>query len=106
MNLALRTFFRIPIIGWLVRDAVHGAPDARYYFIANLLLAFVLLLYEFGYTFLISFALTATAIALSSLVILTAADLFEARSGAVRPLNSAAQMKRRPHPSEREARPA
>jgi hypothetical protein len=66
MDLALRTFFRLPIIGWLVRDAVHGAPDAKYYFMANLLLAFVLLLYEFGYPFLISFALTAAAIALIS----------------------------------------
>ena len=106
MNLALRTFFRTPIIGWLVRDAVLGAPDARYYFMANLLLAFVLLLYEFGYPFLISFALTATAIALISLIILTVADLFEAQSGAARPLSLAAQMKRRPQPSERGARPA
>jgi hypothetical protein len=106
MNLALRTFFRIPIIGWLVRDAVHGAPDARYYFMANLLLAFVLLLYEFGYPFLISFALTATALALIFIVVLTAADLFEPQTKATGPVDSVARMKRRPRPPESVSRPS
>jgi hypothetical protein len=77
MDIAVRTFFRVPVIGWLVRDAIRGAPDAKYYFVANLLFAFVLLVYKFGYPFLIVSALTATAIGLVSLVFLTAADLFD-----------------------------
>lgn len=82
MSLVLRALFRIPIIGWLVRDAIHGRSDARYYFMANLLFWFALLLCQFGYPFLIFFALAATGLALSSLIALTAADAFKTRTPA------------------------
>lgn len=80
MSLVLRILFCIPILGWLVRDAIYGRSDARYYFLANLMFSFVLLLYQFGYAFLICFALAATGLALSSLVALTAADALETKN--------------------------
>ena len=84
MAVALRVLFHVPVVGWLVRDAIHGPPDAKLYFAANLVLSFVLLLYQFGYPFLICFALIAASLALVSLVVLTATDLLETNSRASR----------------------
>jgi len=86
MELAARAFFRVPVIGWLAGDAIHGHSDAKYYFIANLLLAFAFLVYVFGYPFLICSALAAAASALTFLVVLTASDLFGGKGTASKPL--------------------
>lgn len=85
MELAARTFFRIPVIGWLVSDAVHGRPDAKYYFIANVFVGFAALVYVFGYPFLIAYALTATFAMLIFLVVLTASDLFGRKTRYAKP---------------------
>lgn len=58
MNAAIQIVYRTPLVGWLINDAVHGASDAKVYFLANRVLSFVLLLYFFRYAFLICFALT------------------------------------------------
>ncbi|MDQ0505899.1 hypothetical protein [Xanthobacter agilis] len=76
MQAVARAFFHVPVVGWLLKDAVHGLPDAKYYFIFNLFVAFACLVYAFGYPFLIVSALTATATMLVSLIILTASDMF------------------------------
>ncbi|MFG1318351.1 hypothetical protein [Xanthobacter autotrophicus] len=76
METAARVALRVPVFGWFLKDAIHGAPDAKYYFMANLAVCFVAMIYFFGYPFLIVYALTATAVALVSLIILTASDMF------------------------------
>ncbi|ABS69581.1 hypothetical protein [Xanthobacter versatilis] len=76
METAARVALRVPVFGWFLKDAIYGAPDAKYYFIANLVVCFAALVYFFGYPFLIIYALTATAVALVSLIILTASDMF------------------------------
>ena len=35
METAGQAVLRLPVLGWLVRDAIHGLPDAKYYFFAN-----------------------------------------------------------------------
>ncbi len=75
MSLFYQSLYHVPVAGWLVRDAVHGRPDAKYYFIANIVCIFGLLVYEFGYAFLICYALTGAALGLAGLVFLTASDL-------------------------------
>ena len=77
MNLSVRAFYRVPLIGWLTKDAVQGAPDAKYYFVMNIGIAYAALLYLVGYPLLIVTALTAAALMLSGIVILTASDLIE-----------------------------
>ena len=54
-----------------MRDAIYGGPDAKYYFLANCILAVV-----FGYAFVISLALVAAWASLALLVYMTAADSF------------------------------
>lgn len=74
-----RPVAKFPILGWMVNDAVSGHDDAKYYFIGNVVLTLVLAVYLFGYPLLIVLALTAAALALTTIVIFTAADMFENR---------------------------
>jgi hypothetical protein len=76
MEMAGQVALRFPVVGWLVRDAIYGRPDAKYYFLANCILAAVLGAVLFGYAFVISLALLAAWTALALLVTMTAADSF------------------------------
>ncbi|WP_296576951.1 hypothetical protein [Phreatobacter sp.] len=84
---------KFPVLGWMVNDAVTGRDDAKYYFIGNVLLTIVLAVYLFGYPLLIVLALAAAALALTTIVIFTAADMFENRRPR-RPTSPAARPKR------------
>lgn len=77
MDTAVRAFYQVPLLGWLAKDAAHGAPDAKYYFLVNILIVYALLVYAIGYPFLIVTALTAAASALTAIVVLTATDLID-----------------------------
>ncbi len=83
---------RFPVVGWLLRDAIYGRPEAKYYFLANCILAAILGAFLFGYAFVISLALVAAWTALALLVAMTAADSFSRANR--RALT--AQSKRRP----------
>jgi hypothetical protein len=74
MDLALRAFYRVPVFGRLTKDAVKGAPGAKYYFLANIAVFYAFALYVFGYPLLIVTLLAATALALTTIIALTAAD--------------------------------
>ncbi|MFS8037938.1 hypothetical protein ACI7BZ_13410 [Xanthobacter sp. AM11] len=75
MRSAARAFLHVPVFGWFLRDAINGLPDAKYYFIVNLVFLFAGLVYLFGYAFLIIYGLTMTALAMTALIILTASDM-------------------------------
>ncbi|MFG1344061.1 hypothetical protein V5F59_04140 [Xanthobacter autotrophicus DSM 431] len=81
MRSAARAFLHVPVVGWFLKDAIYGLPDAKYYFIANLIFAFACMVYLFGYAFLILYALTATSVAMISLILLTASDMFSKKRG-------------------------
>ncbi|GLH81616.1 hypothetical protein SSBR45G_65250 [Bradyrhizobium sp. SSBR45G] len=76
MQAIAQTFYRVPVIGWMTREAVHGPADAKYFFAFNLVVLFAALVYTFGYPFLISVALFEAAAGLAFLVVLTASDAF------------------------------
>ncbi|MEW5424187.1 hypothetical protein [Amorphus sp. 3PC139-8] len=69
----LRVAYAVPVIGWLLRDAVEGRPSARAWFIANLAMIWFLAIYFFGYPALIYPLLFMTGAMLVTLVRLTAA---------------------------------
>lgn len=77
MDIAVRAFYHVPVIGWMTKDAVHGGPDAKYYFLANIVLMFAALVYLIGYPFVIVTALVAAMLALSTIVFLTTLDFFD-----------------------------
>jgi hypothetical protein len=76
MEMAGQVALRFPVVGWLLRDAIYGRPEAKYYFLANCILAAALGAVLFGYAFVISLALVAAWVALALLVTMTAADSF------------------------------
>lgn len=67
----------VPILGWLIKDAIQGHSDAKYYFVFNILCLFAFLIFTFGYPFLICALLIAAAGFLVFLVLFTATDLIE-----------------------------
>ncbi len=93
MAMAGQVALRFPVVGWLVRDAVYGRPEAKYYFLANCVAAAILGAVLFGYAFVISLALLAAWGALALLVTMTAADSF---SKANRRALAAAKKRRAP----------
>jgi hypothetical protein len=76
---ALPLFYRMPLLGPMLRDAVFGHPDAKYYFIANLFITFGWATYLYGYPFVITIAKIAAAAVLLLIVLLTSTDLWENR---------------------------
>jgi hypothetical protein len=92
MEMAGRVALRFPVVGWLLRDAIYGRPEAKCYFLANCILAAVLGAVVFGYAFVISLALVAAWSALALLVTMTAADSFSRANRR----DLAARSKRRP----------
>lgn len=75
MQAVARAFLRVPVLNWFLKDAIQGLPDARFYFLLSVLVAFGCLIYLFGYPLLIVSALLATAVMLVSLMVLTASDM-------------------------------
>jgi hypothetical protein len=95
METAGHAVLRLPVLGWLVRDAIYGLPDAKYYFFANCALLLAAAIYAFGYPLVILLALALTALALVLLVHMTAADTF---SKANRQALAEEKMRRRARP--------
>jgi hypothetical protein len=76
MEFVGKTVLKIPVLGWLIEDAIYGLPDAKYYFFGVVAVSLIMAVYEFGYPFVITLALTGTGICLFLIVHMTAADTF------------------------------
>ncbi|MFN3855299.1 MAG: hypothetical protein ACK4M0_12970 [Phreatobacter sp.] len=74
---AAQVFYRVPLIGWMTREAVQGPDDAKYYFAGNLILILAFAIWQVGYPLLIILALAGAALGLVTIVVFTAADVFE-----------------------------
>lgn len=74
---AAQVFYRVPLIGWMTREAVQGPDDAKYYFAGNLILILAWAIWQVGYPLLIILALAGAALGLVTIVVFTAADVFE-----------------------------
>ncbi|MCA1952545.1 MAG: hypothetical protein LDL25_06710 [Hyphomicrobiales bacterium] len=72
-------FYHLPLIGPMLRDAVFGYPDAKYYFLANVVIVFGWAGYLYGYAFFITVAKIAAVLVMSSIILLTSTDLWENR---------------------------
>lgn len=85
MTAGMRVVCRVPVAGWLLKDAVLGAEDAKYWFVFNMLCLFGVGLYFIGYPLLITYALTATVLAFTYLIMITLADTIDVFRGAKEP---------------------
>ena len=66
-----RILFAVPLLGWLLRDALLGHDDAKIYFIVNCLVLWVLAIVLFGYPAAIIPALAAVPVVFVILIAIT-----------------------------------
>ena len=59
MQVLARLVFHVPILGWMLKEAVHGPVTAKLLFVANMVLLWLLAIYVFGYPAIIIPALAA-----------------------------------------------
>lgn len=63
--------FRVPLFGWMLKEAAHGPITAKVLFIINLLLLWLLAILAFGYPAIIIPALTAVPVMFVVLILIT-----------------------------------
>jgi hypothetical protein len=68
---ALRTLYAVPVLGWLVKDAINGRASAKAFFALNCALLLAAAVAVFGYPVLIVAALALVPVVFVSLFVLT-----------------------------------
>ena len=63
--------YRIPLFGWMLRDAFHGREDAPLWFALNIIGLWFLSFLAFGYAGLIIPALAMVALVLGTILLIT-----------------------------------
>lgn len=66
-----RLLFSIPVLGWMLKDVVHGDADNIYYFIAALLSLWGIAILQFGLLGLMIPALALVPVAFLTLIVIT-----------------------------------
>lgn len=67
----VQVLYRIPVLGWMLREAVLGPVTAKVFFIVNLLLLWLLCVIWFGYPAIILPALAAVPAMFVLLLLIT-----------------------------------
>ncbi|MEC9432604.1 MAG: hypothetical protein VYD87_06840 [Pseudomonadota bacterium] len=67
----LNLIYRIPLIGWMIRDAMEGDENAPLWFVGNLLMLWVLAALIFGIQGVAMLALIATPIVFGLILTVT-----------------------------------
>ncbi|MGL3608666.1 hypothetical protein ACSV9I_19280 [Rhizobium sp. G187] len=63
--------YRVPVFGWMLKEAVQGSATAKVLFILNLLMVWILAIVTFGYPAIIIPALTAVPLMFIMLILIT-----------------------------------
>ena len=79
MDFFIRILCSIPILGWPIREARDGSDLLKVFFFLNLVMAWLIAIYFFGYPAIIVPALAAVPIVFLGLISVTATDCFPKR---------------------------
>lgn len=63
--------YRVPLFGWMLREAIYGPTTAKVLFVVNLLLLWLLAIIVFGYPAIILPALAAVPVMFVVLLLIT-----------------------------------
>lgn len=63
--------YRVPLFGWMLKEAVQGPTTAKVLFVVNLLLMWLLAIVTFGYPAIILPALVAVPVMFVVLILIT-----------------------------------
>ena len=69
-HVALRVVFRVPVVGWMLREAVEGGAESRRFFACNLAMLAAFAVLAFGVQALLVIALALVPIAFISILIM------------------------------------
>lgn len=65
-----RLVYAIPLLGWMLKDVVHGDKDNIWYFLATLVMLWILSAMTFGYAGIIIPALVAVPVVFGALLLI------------------------------------
>jgi hypothetical protein len=63
--------YRVPLLGWMLKEAIHGPTTAKILFVVNLLMVWLLAILAFGYPAIIIPALAAVPTMFVVLLLIT-----------------------------------
>lgn len=63
--------YRVPLFGWMLKEAIQGPTTAKVLFVVNVLLLWILAIVTFGYPAIIIPALSAVPIMFVLLILIT-----------------------------------
>jgi len=63
--------YRVPLFGWMLKEAIQGPTTAKVLFVVNVLLLWILAILTFGYPAIIIPALSAVPIMFVLLILIT-----------------------------------
>lgn len=63
--------YRVPLFGWMLKEAIHGPTTAKVLFVVNLLMVWLLAILAFGYPAIIIPALAAVPAMFVVLLLIT-----------------------------------
>ncbi|WP_424931449.1 hypothetical protein [Amaricoccus macauensis] len=66
-----RAIYAIPVLGWMLKDVAYGDKDNIYYFIATLVMAWIIAIIAFGYPAIILPALALVPTIFIALLVIT-----------------------------------
>lgn len=66
-----QVIYRVPILGWMLKEAISGPTTAKVLFITNILMIWLLAILYFGYPAIILPALAAVPLMFVALIIIT-----------------------------------
>ncbi|RYE57382.1 MAG: hypothetical protein EOP18_02835 [Rhizobiaceae bacterium] len=66
----MQLIYRIPILGWLIREAAEGSDNVKILFLVNCVLLWLLAIFLFGYPAIIIPALCLVAIVFVLLILI------------------------------------
>lgn len=71
LSLPERMIYAVPVIGWMLKDVVHGAKDNIYYFLFSILALWGMAIFYFGYPALILPLLAVLPVVFTLLILIT-----------------------------------
>ena len=66
-----RLVYAVPVLGWMLKDVVHGARDNIYYFLFAVLALWGIAIFAFGYAALILPLLALLPVVFVTLILIT-----------------------------------
>lgn len=71
LPLLQRIVFSIPVLGWMLKDVIHGDRDNIWYFLFTLMTVWILAMFTFGYPAFIIPVLAAVPVAFFMILLIS-----------------------------------